>query len=316
LKSLAFAGLLAGCGFSFAPVARANLIINPTFSFDTSLTTAQQQQFQAGFQAAINEFQDMFADNVTLNVTFATQSGTAIFGRSNYTVHNTYSYAQLTAALQSHATTPADATALANLGADPTHGGNFVVNDANAKVLGLRSATDPSSDGMVTIGSGYSFSFDPSNRAVAGKYDFIGIVEHELSEVMGRAQGLGASFGSGPYASVYEPFDLFRYTSAGSHSITGGVSNVYFSIDGGTTPLKYFNSNPTEDYSDWVTNGPDSANAFSNSGVVNAFGSVDQTAMDVMGYTPAPEPSGAVALLSLSAAALAGRRRRRAAVTE
>jgi hypothetical protein len=33
----------------------------------------------------------------------------------------------------------------------------------------------------VTIGAGYSFTFDPNNRAVPGKYDFIGIAEHEIS---------------------------------------------------------------------------------------------------------------------------------------
>jgi ribosomal protein L18 len=92
-----------------------------------------------------------------------------------------YTYAQVVSALKSHATTAADQSAIANLKSDPTHGGKFVTNSAEAKALGLRIANNPSTDGTVTIGAGYSFRFDPNNRAVPGKYDFIGIAEHEIS---------------------------------------------------------------------------------------------------------------------------------------
>jgi hypothetical protein len=46
-----------------------------------------------------------------------------------------YTYAQVISALKSHATTAADKSAVANLKSDPTHGGKFVINFAEAKAL-------------------------------------------------------------------------------------------------------------------------------------------------------------------------------------
>ena len=36
-----------------------------------------------------------------------------------------------------------------------------------------------------------SFTFDPFHRAVAGDYDAIGTMEHEITEVLGRIAGSG-----------------------------------------------------------------------------------------------------------------------------
>ena len=44
--------------------------------------------------------------------------------------------------------------------------------------------------------------------AVAGKYDFVGVVLHEITEIMGRITSLGAvSAGTVP---INLPFDLYR----------------------------------------------------------------------------------------------------------
>ncbi len=58
-----------------------------------------------------------------------------------------------------------------------------------------------------------TYTFDPNNRGTGG-FDFIGVAEHELSEIMGRLPGLGNDFGltDGP---LYMANDLFRYTAPG-----------------------------------------------------------------------------------------------------
>ena len=65
--------------------------------------------------------------------------------------------------------------------------------------------------GTFSFGAGYcsSFSFATPPVAVAGKYDFVGVALHEITEIMGRIPALGYNFGSG--SGSYYPYDLFRY---------------------------------------------------------------------------------------------------------
>ena len=46
-----------------------------------------------------------------------------------------------------------------------------------------------------------------------GKFDFIGVAEHEISEVLGRGYGLNLG---GPGGNL--PFDLFRFTNSGAQA--------------------------------------------------------------------------------------------------
>jgi hypothetical protein len=265
-------------------------------SYDSSVTTLPNfAQIQTAFLYAEQQFSNAYGDNITINMILKSVPGTGTFGRSNYFLQGT-TYSQIKAALISHRTSAADDAAIASLdAADPTGGGSWNMNYAEAKALGLRSATSSGNDGTFTFGSGNNFSFDPANRAVPGKYDFIGIAEHEISEVMGRDQGIGVTLGG------YVPFDLFRFNSAASRSLgTTDGSSVYFSINGGTTNLKGFYAGSVNgpDFQDWASGSNDAFNAFSNSGVINDFTAVDHTVMDVIGYTPiVPEPASISAVL-------------------
>jgi hypothetical protein len=74
----------------------------------------------------------------------------------------------------------------------------------------------------------------PSNE-----YYFVGIVEHEITEIMGRVSLLADS-------SDYSVIDLFRYLSPGVRDTAVGGSNstAYFSANNGITNLGSWNNDP------------------------------------------------------------------------
>src|SRR5207248_2414981 len=119
-------------------------------------------------------------------------------------------------------------------------------------------------DGEIGFSTNVSFTFDPNNRSVPGKFDFIGVAQHELTEVMGRC--------TFDLTTHYVPYDLFRFTNSGVRSLdVNSTTNAYFSIDNGLTALKTFYSNRfVGDVQDWKSSGvPDSFDALSSSGHIN-----------------------------------------------
>src|SRR5262249_29247827 len=136
-------------------------------------------------------------------------------------------------------------------------------------------------------------SFDPNNRAISG-YDFIGIAEHEISEVMGRMALVGSS-------NAYSALDLFRYAGSSTRQLVAGQP-AYFSIDGGRTNLNNFNTVSGADWGDWAPSaGNDSYDAFTSPGVVNSVTASDLNVMDVIGWdhvnssSPSPiSPDGSI----------------------
>jgi hypothetical protein len=154
---------------------------------------------------------------------------------------------------------------------------------AEEKALGLFTDNSSTIDGWIGFSNTALFNYDPNNRAATGKYDFVGTVEHEISEVMGRISGL--SFGG------YAPIDLFRYAAPGTPQLGTG-SPSYFSLDHGTTNLNSWNNFTTGDsgdLADWAPSvGPDSFLDVAIPGVTNSVTPTDILLMQSIGWTTSP----------------------------
>ena len=248
-------------------------------SINTYLRASDVPKFQAAVIYAEQQFQNVFTDAITINLTFTVRRGTGTLGASVTTFQPT-TYAEVKSSLTASAVSPADFSSVANLPAsDPGGPGGWSLPSAEAKALGLLAANDPGMDGTIYFGGGNPYTYDPANRKVVGKYDFIGIALHEISEVMGRNSNLDTV----PVGAA--PYDLFRYTARGALSMDPNAVNVYFSADGGATALNYFNFDPSGDLMDWAGPAPDAFNAFGPTNEQDDMSASDIIAMDVIGYT-------------------------------
>lgn len=268
-------------------------------TYDSS-TAAAPSGFFSAFQDAINFYQTTYDNPITINmqVGWGEIDGQSLspgdLGQSLTHQQGFYSYSQIVNAMANNDTSPADATALANLPATyPVANAQFVMANSEAKAFGLLAGNASGIDGYVGFNSSAAYTFDPNDRSVAGEYDFIGIADHEISEVMGR-YGLGQN---GASSGRYSPIDLFRYLSAGTLD-TVPANGAYFSIDGGATVINTFNGTGGGDLSDWAGGTLDSYNHSSSTGQEEAVSAGDVTLMNVLGYnlTAVPEPSAAVLL--------------------
>src|SRR5208337_1058038 len=170
-------------------------------------------------------------------------------------------------------------SAVSNLPSSNPSTGSWYVSDSELRALGLQADIPPGTtdDGYIGLSTGQPFTYDLNNRAVSGKYDAIGTLEHEISEDMGRVANYGAS--------NFSPLDLFRYTSPGTIATIGNTA-AYFSVDGGNTSLDSFNNSGNRgDAGDWANSVPnDSYDAFANISVANTVSPTDLTLMNVLGY--------------------------------
>jgi hypothetical protein len=249
-------------------------------SYSSNITSAIQAQFRSAALAAEHYLQSQFTNSLTISVDFdfASLGQSASAENSFETINTTYS--ALVAALNAHAVTSDQKTAVAGLpAADPSNGAGWELPESQAVMLGLAPQTNDVNL-TVTLNSDLTWNFTQ---------DAIGAIEHEISEGgFGRVGSLGLQ------ATRWEPMDLYRFTAAGQRDYTGGQDGVptYFGIDGNhVTSLQYHSSisaagvDDNQDLADWTGTRGD---AFGPGGP-NAPGTVSATDLQVLtalGWTP------------------------------
>jgi hypothetical protein len=265
--------------------------MNITAVYDSSVSGAPAGYVQA-IQAAISYLNAEIVTNISFSINFGWNevNGQALLPKAlgeNLAMGRYYTYNQVADALAANATSADDKASVAALPAsDPTTGGKFFVTVPQAAALGLGSGGVTA--GYVSLNPAYNYTFDPANRAVPGEYDAIGVLIHEITEIMGRIGSMGTYDGT----NVYTADDLFRWSASGVRDFTPGPG--FFSVDGKAMSLPYNDPTNGGDASDW--NASVVADAFGPgfSGKQAQVSATDLQVMDVLGYTltgsPLPPP--------------------------
>ena len=247
-------------------------------------TSSLPSGFVNAISYVIGYFDNLFIANVTvtINVGFGEIDGQSLasdaLGESEQNSVVPVSYSSVRKALIAQnapgsSTLPAQAPA----GAPST----LFMPSAEEKALGF-IANNSNIDGYVGFDSTPgTFSYGIGTTPPSGQYYFVGVVEHEFTEIMGRTSYLD-------YKGDYSTMDLFRYSAPGVRQFTTGAAS-YFSVNSGTTNLNNWNNFKTGnsgDLGDWAPSaGYDAFDDNSYPGVINGLSSADLTNMAAIGWS-------------------------------
>jgi len=268
-------------------------------TWDTSVLQASvASEIESAVDYVVNLFDNLFTNPITINIDvgWGEVAGHALdanaLGESISNVAS-YSYSQIRNALTNTANASGDPSQLAAASTlpatNPTDKSTFTISDAEAKALGLPLGLHPPAvDGYVGFAADPNiWSFSPTATPAFDQYYFVGVAEHEITEILGRVSDIGRG--------AYSLMDLFRYSSAGQRDLSSdNGTSPYFSIDGGTTNLGNWNNTVNSgDLGDWSSGpapgGHDAFNASGSPGVINALSPDDVTLMNALGYDLAPQ---------------------------
>jgi hypothetical protein len=238
-------GLAAALAVGAAGPAQAALQFNLTYLPGTSVAE------QGAFAAAAAVWSSVLADAVTVHLTLGTADLPGLALASAQSVSTTHSYAATRAALLGDATSPADATAVANLPAGPDlrllinatannpngnssftpyidstgpNASTIRMTNANARALGLAAGTTmlvpcvtagaAACDAFITFDTTtFSWDLDPGDGIGAGLYDFVGIAVHEIGHALGFFSGVDVLDTNITLATGINPFVDDAFTS-------------------------------------------------------------------------------------------------------
>lgn len=254
-------------------------------AFTPTFTSNVINNAPAGFQTCVNLALNNLSTNLVDNITIAVTIDYAAIGgavASSTVASSTFNIGWTTIynALVAHAVTANDTQSLSNLtGSAPTGfpAGGLAASGPLCGLLGISGATTACT---VTLGNSVTWCTDNSGGVPVGQYDLFGIVLHEITECLGRANPLG-SRNTGATVST-----IWRFSSSGTRNWDPTTAG-YFSLDNGVTNLGDWNVSGSGDYLDWATPGPVANDAFNftaNTGVVLPMSSTDLILMDVIGY--------------------------------
>jgi autotransporter passenger strand-loop-strand repeat protein len=263
--------------------------VNINVTYDSSVASAPAA-FTTAITYVVNLFDSLFANPVSVNIDvgygeIGGQSlSSGVLGASE-TYRDPLGYSQAANAVKANGASAAQQAAYATLPTQsPLSGGTLWLATAQEKALGLLSAS-ANIDGYVGFSSAYPFSYSATATPAQNQYYFVGVVEHEFSEIMGRVSFLGDTING---TTSYSIMDLFRYSAPGVRDLTAKppvANTAYFSTDSGNTNLGNWNTKPSGDLGDWAASaGKDAYLAFSPGGQINSVTPIDLALMNVLGW--------------------------------
>ncbi len=230
-------------GAAWVPIIAPARAFTVNAVFDSSVTSAANATtIEAAFNTAAAVYTRAFGNPVTVNIQigWGEVGGTPLpsnfAAASQVSLAGFWTYAQIRGYLAPHVSLPATQT-----------GPRYVaMARAEAKALGLAAAQSTLNDGSVGFNSSLNYSFTQGGSG----YDFVGLAEHEIAEVLGRNSSINPAGGNSFYQNAV---DLFRYSAPGKQDYSA-TDATYFSLDGGVTNLGWWDyAADGGDRSDWLT---------------------------------------------------------------